>query len=530
MHFHLPLLLCALLSIPLCEAATPEQWRTRSIYQVLTDRFAVANGSSTRPCDTGARQYCGGSYRGIVEQLDYIQGMGFTAIWISPVVKNIDGRTGWGEAFHGYWAQDIAQLNPHFGTAAELAELSDALHARGMYLMVDVVPNHFAHAGDVEAVAYEGFGAPFNKKSAFHKHCWITDYDDQEMVENCWLGDKKVALVDVDTTLPWVQETMNSWVKELVETYRIDGLRIDTAKHMGQQFLYSFNAAAAVFSMGEVYHEDPGYTCQYQNAVDGLLNYPIWYSLTSVFQSTRGDILRLTMMINVMRDYCLDTNLFGTFSENHDQARFPSLTSDQSLITNALTFTLIHDGIPIIYAGQEHQFSGKNDPYNREALWHTGFSRDSPHYRLISKLNAFRAAQPYSYFTDKARVIHIAPPHTFALRKGPAVSILTNLGARSGRKWITLPKGRTGWMPGSWAADILNCYITRVKFNGYVDVRIDNGRPRVLYPLLDLHEMGFCRDIAVPAIGWLEILVNWIGGWSWWGLGAAAVGWKRKEL
>lgn len=85
-------------------------------------------------------------------------------------------------------------------------------------------------------------------------------------------------------------------------------------------------------------------------------------------------------------------------------------------------------------------------------------------------------------------------------------------------------------MPGSWAADILNCYITRVKFNGYVDVRIDNGRPRVLYPLLDLHEMGFCRDIAVPAIGWLEILVNWIGGWSWWGLGAAAVGWKRKEL
>lgn len=80
MHFHLPLLLCALLSIPLCEAATPEQWRTRSIYQVLTDRFAVANGSSTRPCDTGARQYCGGSYRGIVEQLDYIQGMGFTAV------------------------------------------------------------------------------------------------------------------------------------------------------------------------------------------------------------------------------------------------------------------------------------------------------------------------------------------------------------------------------------------------------------------------------------------------------------------
>ena len=53
-------------------------------------------------------------------------------IWISPVVKNIDGFTGWGEAFHGYWAQDISRLNPHFGTAADLSDLSDALHARGM--------------------------------------------------------------------------------------------------------------------------------------------------------------------------------------------------------------------------------------------------------------------------------------------------------------------------------------------------------------------------------------------------------------
>jgi len=200
------------------------------------------------------------------------------------------------------------------------------------------------------------------------------------------------------------------------------------------------------------------------------------------------------------------------------------------LITNAVTFTLVHDGIPIIYAGQEHQFSGRNDPHNREALWHSGFSRDSPHYRLISKLNAFRAAMPHSYFTDKARVIHIAPPHTFALRKGSAVSILTNIGARSDRQSITLAKGRTGWIPGSWVADVLSCYITRVMFNGETEVRIANGKPRVLYPLLELHEMGFCRDVAVPVIGWVEIFRNWMRGWSWWGVGAAALGWKMKEL
>jgi len=83
MRLRLPAVLSALVALPAL-AATPEQWRTRSIYQVLTDRFAVANGSTTVPCDTGARRYCGGSYRGIIEQLDYIQGMGFTAVGVLP--------------------------------------------------------------------------------------------------------------------------------------------------------------------------------------------------------------------------------------------------------------------------------------------------------------------------------------------------------------------------------------------------------------------------------------------------------------
>jgi alpha-amylase len=190
----------------------------------------------------------------------------------------------------------------------------------------------------------------------------------------------------------------------------------------------------------------------------------------------------------------------------------------------------MHDGIPVIYEGQEHQFSGGSDPHNREAVWHTGFSRDSPHYRLLAKLNAFRAAMPHSYFADKARVIHIAPPHTLALRKGIAVSIVTNLGAHSGRQYITLPQDRTGWIPGSWVVDVLTGYLTRVKFTGQVQVRIDDGMPRVLYPLMGLHEMGLFRDVAVPAVGWIESLMDWMRRWNWWWLGAAALGRKRKEL
>jgi alpha-amylase len=82
-------------------AASASDWRGHSIYQVMTDRFARSDGSVTSPCNPQDRSYCGGSWRGIIDNLDYIQNMGFTAIWISPIVEQIHGNTGEGEAYHG---------------------------------------------------------------------------------------------------------------------------------------------------------------------------------------------------------------------------------------------------------------------------------------------------------------------------------------------------------------------------------------------------------------------------------------------
>lgn len=113
-------------------AASSSQWRSRSVYQVLTDRFARPDESTNASCETIESRYCGGTWNGIVKKLDYIQGMGFDAIWISPITRNIEGNTAHGEAYHGYWQQDIASLNPHFGTPDDLKTLSQALHSRGM--------------------------------------------------------------------------------------------------------------------------------------------------------------------------------------------------------------------------------------------------------------------------------------------------------------------------------------------------------------------------------------------------------------
>ena len=135
------LLLCA-------HCANDSEWKSRVIYQVLTDRFE--SGSSSACSDLSS--YCGGTWAGITQQLPYIQGltpsifaklfihsvsgMGFDAIWISPIVTQT------ANGYHGYWMQDINGFNPHFGSKADLQALIQACHSRNMFIMLDVVANH----------------------------------------------------------------------------------------------------------------------------------------------------------------------------------------------------------------------------------------------------------------------------------------------------------------------------------------------------------------------------------------------------
>lgn len=75
------------------QAASRDQWLGRSVYQVVTDRFARSDNSTTASCDAGLGDYCGGSFQGIINKLDYIQELGFDAVWISPVQSQESTRT-----------------------------------------------------------------------------------------------------------------------------------------------------------------------------------------------------------------------------------------------------------------------------------------------------------------------------------------------------------------------------------------------------------------------------------------------------
>jgi alpha-amylase len=75
------------------QAASRDQWLSRSVYQVVTDRFARSDNSTTASCEAALGNYCGGSFQGIIHKLDYIQELGFDAVWISPVQSQESTRT-----------------------------------------------------------------------------------------------------------------------------------------------------------------------------------------------------------------------------------------------------------------------------------------------------------------------------------------------------------------------------------------------------------------------------------------------------
>lgn len=315
-------------------AANTAAWKPRSIYQTMTDRFARTDGSTTAKCNTTAGLYCGGTWRGTINHLDYIQGMGFDAVMISPIVENVQGHVSYGEAYHGYWPLDLYSLNSNFGTHQDLLDLSKALHDRDMYLMVDTVINNMAYITNGENPAtnidYSAF-TPFNNSDYFHEYCKIHDWNDWDEAQMCQTGDTKVALPDLYTEHEDVQDMLASWANEMIKTYSIDGLRIDAAKHVNNASLQNFQNNVDVFMTGEVLQREVETICNYQgNYINSVPNYPIYYSMLEAF--TKGNTTDLFHQVEIMKQSCRDITAFVSFSENHDLQRIPSWMPEMAVL------------------------------------------------------------------------------------------------------------------------------------------------------------------------------------------------------
>nr|KMM70027.1 alpha-amylase 1 [Coccidioides posadasii RMSCC 3488] len=446
-------------------AANTGDWKPRSIYQVFTDRFARTDGSSTALCDPKEGVTCGGTWRGIINHLNYIQGMGFDAIMISPVTQNIDGS-----------------VEPFM-----IEECS---------LMVDVVINNMAYitngGNPDKAIDYSIF-VPFNSEEYFHPYCEITDYDNYDIAQKCWTGDKIVPLPDLKTEDDTVTQIMKTWVEGLITNYSIDGLRIDAAKHVDTRYLNEVVSASGVFATGEVYERDLETACGYQRHIQSVPNYPIYYAMIQAFGN--GNMTALVRQVEDAMLACNDTFALGAFAENHDLPRFPSFNKDLSLAKNIIAFTILSDGIPMFYQGQEQHLSGDGTPANREALWLSNYDTDAPLYKFMALVNKIRKQ---AIRVDPDYLGHQVYPLAdmngiSSFRKGNEgrhiIAIYSSHGEDGFSHQLRIPRSGHQRLE---LTEITTCENYTLDHWGALQVKVENGLPKIFFPANQMGGSGLC--------------------------------------
>ncbi len=380
-------------STPVSDNFGPVDWSKRSIYFIMTDRFSNGDtsndnygGFNSNKSNPG--QWHGGDFQGIINKLDYIKNMGFTAIWITPVTMQKSTY-----AYHGYHTYDFYSVDGHLGNMAKFQELVRTAHSKNIAVMLDVVVNHTGDFRPNNGTAK----APFDQADWYHNAGDITQNDyntnNQSRIEN---GDV-ASLDDLKQENTAVATELKNWGKWIIQQSGVDGLRVDTAKHVPKWFLKDFDSAVNTFTIGEVFNGDPTYVGDYTNYLDAALDFPMYYTIRDVFAKDGS--------MNLIKDrYAQDNryknaNLNGTFIDNHDVKRFlneasgkPGASYDKwPQLKAALGFLLTSRGIPIVYQGTEQGFSGGDDPANREDMT---FDTSNELYKYIAKLNAVRNTHP----------------------------------------------------------------------------------------------------------------------------------------
>lgn len=366
------------------------------MYLIMTDRFAQGEGTSDPPgIDRHApRGWHGGNFAGIEQHLDYLKQLGVTAVWTTPVVDNEPMP----QSYHGYAATDLYSIDPHFGTLADYRHLSEALHARGIKLVIDLAPNHIG----VDHPWVKDPPAPnwLHGTLAQHRNMSSDFYRllDPHAAPQEWLGVTTGwftdAMPDLNQENPLVETYLIQNALWWVETANLDGIRLDTFPYVSRNFWHDFDAALhaadpRVTTVGEIYHRDPevvsffagGQTrCGAEGCIDtGLytpFDFPVHFALSDVLAHGKP----MTELADVLRDDSLypHPERLVPFIGNHDTPRFlTDAGGSAAMLKLAQGLDLTLRGTPLIYSGDEIGMDGENDPDNRHDF-PGGFAGD-PH-------------------------------------------------------------------------------------------------------------------------------------------------------
>lgn len=413
------------------------------VYFLLPDRFENGDTANDRGGLDGDRLqtgfdpthkgfYHGGDLKGLVKRLDYIEALGATAIWVAPIFKNkaVQGPEGQeSAAYHGYWVTDFLSVDPHLGTNEDFKALVDAAHARGIKVYMDIIVNHTADviqyrecgiqacgyrsradypyqrdgknpgfAGD-HVLTAENFARLTEPNFAYtpwvpvaergiKNPAWLNDtiyyhnrgnstFED----ESATMGDF-VGLDDVMTENPRVVQGMIEIFGSWIDRFKVDGFRIDTARHVNPEMWQAFvpsmieraraNGIPNFHIFGEVALNNAE-DLAIHTRVDKLPSV-LDFAFTDAVNQVAGGKAGTRMLAHVFKVDPLyeggeaTARRLQTFIGNHDQGRTgmylrryaPEASMDELLERSKLAHAMLMllRGAPTIYSGDEQGFVG----------------------------------------------------------------------------------------------------------------------------------------------------------------------------
>lgn len=366
-------------------AKTERTWQDERMYFIMVDRFNNGNPKNDYEVNVhDPKAYHGGDLQGIIDKLDYIKEMGFTAIWLTPIFANEKG------GYHGYWIEDFYKVEEHFGTLDDFKRLVKEAHKRDMKVILDFVVNH------------TGYNHPWlndpAKKDWFHEKKDIFNWANQQEVENGWL----FGLPDLAQENPEVKAYLFDAAKWWIQETDIDGYRLDTVKHVPKWFWDEFSKEVKsvkkdFFLLGEVWHDDPRYVAEYgKHGIDALIDFPFYKEASAIFSNVDQSLEPLYNVWERNEAFYDRPYLLGTFLDNHDTVRFTRLALQNRInpvtrLKLGLTYLFSAPGIPIMYYGTEIALDGGEDPDNRRLM---NFRTDKELIDYVTKLGELREKLP----------------------------------------------------------------------------------------------------------------------------------------
>ncbi len=318
----------------------PEWARGAVTYHIFIDRFYPGDGASWKAPLSLAGFY-GGTLRGVLDRLDYIQDLGCTAIWLSPLFPS--------PSHHGYDGTDYYGVEPRLGTQADLDAIFAGAHARGMRVILDFVCNHWSHEHETFRAAQQDPASPYRD--------WYTWLDWPSEYET-YFGVRELPQLNLTprgpgTARAYLMDCAQHWLRR-----GADGFRLDYAYGPPHDFWADFRQACRAakpdcWLFGEVIHQ-PDHLATYVGRFDGVLDFGLCLALRETFAHGSRDVATLEAELRQAEHFYPPSLMRPLFLDNHDMNRFLFAAGEDvaALKLAALAlFSLAHP--PILYNGTE---------------------------------------------------------------------------------------------------------------------------------------------------------------------------------